>query len=67
MDDRLGTLEPNKLADLVILNGNPLEDIRNTRSPYRVIKNGEVYDPRELLESVKGQLGPRSAAERDQW
>lgn len=67
VDDRLGTLEPNKLADLVILNGNPLKDIRHTRSPYRVIKNGEVYDPRELLESVRGQLGPGSAAERDQW
>ena len=67
VDDRLGTLEPGKLADLVILDGNPLQDIRNTRSPRRVIKNGEVYDARALLESVKGQLGPRSAAERDQW
>lgn len=67
VDDRLGTLEPGKLADLVILTGNPLEDIRNTRNPRTVVKNGEIYDARQVLESVKGQLGPRGPGELVAW
>lgn len=67
VDDRLGTLEPGKLADLVVLTGNPLEDIRNTRNPRLVVKNGQVYDARQVLESVKGQLGPRGPEELAAW
>ena len=44
----LGTLEPGKLADLVLLDANPLEDIRNTQTIWRVIKGGFVFDPEEL-------------------
>ncbi len=47
--DDLGSVEVGKLADLVILEANPLEDIRNTRKIRTVIKNGEVYDIEELL------------------
>lgn len=65
--DRLGTLERGKLADLVVINGNPLEDIRNTRNTHRVIKNGEVYDPQALLAAVQGKLGPRNAEEKGLW
>jgi imidazolonepropionase-like amidohydrolase len=41
----LGTVEANKLADLVILEGDPLEDIRNITRIHRVVKGGEVHDP----------------------
>lgn len=41
----LGTIEPGKLADLVILDANPLADIRNTTRIYRTIKGGVVYEP----------------------
>ena len=40
----LGTVEEGKIADLVILNSDPLEDIRNTRDIFGVIKGGKVID-----------------------
>jgi imidazolonepropionase-like amidohydrolase len=42
--DSLGTIEPGKLADLVLLEANPLEDIRNTRRIAAVVANGRLYD-----------------------
>jgi hypothetical protein len=42
LDDKLGTVEPNKLADLVILRSNPLDDIRATKAIDSVIRDGEV-------------------------
>ncbi len=47
-EDDLGTLEVGKLADIVLLDANPLEDIKNTQSIWRVIKGGWVFDPEEL-------------------
>jgi len=47
----LGSIEAGKLADLVVLDRNPLEDIRNTRSIRYVIRNGRVYSG-ETLDQV---------------
>lgn len=67
VEDELGTIEVGKLADLVVLTGDPLDDIRNTRDPRLVIKGGEIYDPGELLGSVEGELGPSGPDELEDW
>lgn len=48
MLDEFGTLEVGKLADVLILNANPLEDISNIRQLYTVIRDGRVVDLESL-------------------
>jgi imidazolonepropionase-like amidohydrolase len=48
MDDRLGTVEKGKLADLVLLDANPLDDIRNTQKIAAVIVNGRYLSRADL-------------------
>ncbi len=43
LDRQLGSIEPGKLADLVILDANPLDDIRNSRTIRMVMQNGVLY------------------------
>jgi imidazolonepropionase-like amidohydrolase len=65
--DRLGTIEAGKWADLVIVRGNPLDDIRRVRDARLVVKAGRVYDPVVLMKSVEGKIGPASAADTLAW
>lgn len=44
-----GTIEPGKLADLIVVDGDPLADVTNTHKIKRVIANGRVYDLNQLL------------------
>ena len=47
--DLLGSLEPGKLADVVLLDANPLDDIANTLTTWRVIAGGRVFaEPQPL-------------------
>ena len=48
MTDRLGTIEPGKFADLVLLSADPLTDIHNIRKQEVVMKEGVVIDVRRL-------------------
>ena len=44
LQKEIGSLEPGKFADLIVLDKNPLVDIHNTLSIKYVMKNGEIYD-----------------------
>jgi imidazolonepropionase-like amidohydrolase len=48
LKDQLGTLEPGKLADAVLLAGDPLADIHNIRKVALVMKDGQTIDVRRL-------------------
>jgi imidazolonepropionase-like amidohydrolase len=54
LEDRLGTIEKGKLADVVLLNANPLEDIRNTEKIEAVIVNGLYLSRTELNRMLAG-------------
>ena len=50
LDEDLGSLEVGKIADILIMNANPLDNLRNTNTLTHVVKNGIVYDANTLDE-----------------
>lgn len=55
LEVQYGTVAPGKVADLLILNNNPLSDIRHTQQIDSVIFNGNLYD-RNALDQIKGHV-----------
>ncbi len=60
--DDVGSLEPGKFADLLILDADPLADIANAMKIGAVMKNGRLYDPATLDE-----IWPRSEKAAESW
>ncbi len=50
--DRLGSITPGKLADLILVDGDPTEDISAIRKISLVMKGGVAYYPSELFEAI---------------
>jgi imidazolonepropionase-like amidohydrolase len=57
--DRIGTLLPGKLADLIVVRGDPSVDIADIEKVETVFKDGVGYDSAKLIESVRGTIGMR--------
>ena len=57
--DRIGTLAAGKIADIVVLQGDPSANIKDIEMVELVFKDGIGYDSAKLMESAKGQVGLR--------
>ncbi len=51
-DKDLGTVAPGKLADVILVDGDPTADIRNIRRVVLTVKDGVVYDPAKLYAEI---------------
>jgi imidazolonepropionase-like amidohydrolase len=52
MEKEVGTVEAGKRADIIVIDGDPLADIRNTRNVEFTIMNGKMYNSSQLWRSV---------------
>ena len=52
LDGDSGTIEAGKRADLILVDGNPLENISDIRKVSSVVANGRMYSPAKLWQSV---------------
>ena len=56
-DQRIGSIAPNKQADLLVVSGDPSKTISDIRNVVVVFKQGIGYDPAKLRDSVRGKVG----------
>src|SRR5690606_17179936 len=59
IDDRTGSIERGKQADLVVINGDPTARAADIRNVVTVFRRGIGYDSERLIASVKGMVGVR--------
>lgn len=58
-DTRIGSIEPGKAADLVLIDGNPAANIKDIEKVVTVFKDGVGYDPARLVQAANGTVGVR--------
>jgi imidazolonepropionase-like amidohydrolase len=58
LDDEIGSIEIGKMADLVVMDKNPLEDITHTNTVSRVMVNGTLYDASSLAQQWPEKKDP---------
>jgi len=58
-EDRLGTIEPGKFADMVVLNADPLQEIQNLSKIHLVVQGGKTYSPDALLQQARSQANKK--------
>ena len=51
-NSNFGRIAPGLYADILILTNDPIKDIRNSRSIELVFKEGKIYDPKDLMDSI---------------
>ncbi|HUE96439.1 MAG TPA: amidohydrolase family protein, partial [Longimicrobiaceae bacterium] len=59
VDAELGSIEAGKIADLVVVRGDPAESPADLRNVTIVFKDGVGYDSQRLIDSVRGSVGVR--------
>jgi imidazolonepropionase-like amidohydrolase len=52
LDRDLGTVAPGKLADLILVDGDPARNISDIRRATLVVKDGVIYDPAKLYREI---------------
>ena len=67
VEDKIGSIEVGKLADLYVAKGNPLQDIKTARQVKLIIKAGVIYDSETLLKSAEGMIGPAGPDDHADW
>ena len=67
LEKRLGSIDVGKEADILIINGDPVSDIRNLRNIELVMKEGVIYDPIILLNAAQNKIGPESVEDHKAW
>lgn len=58
-NDQIGSIAAGKAADLVVIAGNPAQNIDDIENVHMVFKDGVGYDPVKLTQSVRGLVGQR--------
>jgi imidazolonepropionase-like amidohydrolase len=66
ISDQTGTVEQGKIADLVLLDANPLDDIRNTKKISTVVVRGTLYD-QNGIKKILGEVRAAPDIRTDDW
>lgn len=66
LDGETGSIEAGKAADIVLLDANPLEDIRNTRKIHAVLRNGTYLD-RQALDTMLAEAAEIERQQDKEW